>query len=121
MFVLLEHLIASGADPPADRHWDLLVDTAGSERVPTWRLALNPLAAAGPIPAERLPDHRRLYLEYEGPLSGGRGRVQRVDHGAARVARLDGDELTAELDGTHLRGRFEIVHRAPGALVFRRA
>ena len=29
-------------------------------------------------------DHRRAYLDYEGPVSGGRGSVVRVDHGTLR-------------------------------------
>ena len=32
----------------------------------------------GPISAERLPNHRRRYLRYEGGLSGDRGRVDRI-------------------------------------------
>ena len=27
------------------------------------------------------PDHRRLYLDYEGPVLGGRGEVNRIDSG----------------------------------------
>jgi len=30
---------------------------------------------------QRLADHRRRYLAYEGPISQGRGRVRRVDAG----------------------------------------
>jgi hypothetical protein len=31
--------------------------------------------------AERLPDHRRAYLDYEGPVSNGRGRVEKLTQG----------------------------------------
>jgi len=31
---------------------------------------------------ERTPDHRRLYLRFEGPLDGARGSVRRVGEGA---------------------------------------
>jgi hypothetical protein len=34
--------------------------------------------AAATFEAERLPDHRRVYLEYEGPVSNNRGTVRRV-------------------------------------------
>lgn len=51
----------------------------------TWEL---PKLPPGPLPAtfeqlgiRRLPDHRIDYLEYEGPVSNGRGTVQRVDFG----------------------------------------
>ena len=33
---------------------------------------------AAAFEAERLPDHRRVYLEYEGPVSSNRGTVRRV-------------------------------------------
>ncbi len=62
MFVLLEHDIAASPDSPArecDIHWDLLIEEAGHEQLPTWRLARDPLEAGGEIPAERIKDHRR--------------------------------------------------------------
>ncbi len=37
------------------------------------------------LPARRLGDHRRVYLEYEGPVSGDRGNVRRVDSGTYRM------------------------------------
>jgi len=33
------------------------------------------------VTATALPDHRKEYLEYEGPVSGNRGSVKRVDQG----------------------------------------
>jgi hypothetical protein len=37
------------------------------------------------LPLHRLPDHRRVYLEYQGPLSHGRGEVLRIDSGGYRA------------------------------------
>jgi len=37
------------------------------------------------FPAERIADHRAVYLEYEGPISGGRGAVERVAAGEASL------------------------------------
>ena len=34
------------------------------------------------VPAIPLPDHRSIYLEFEGPLSGDRGTVQQCDRGS---------------------------------------
>lgn len=42
-----------------------------------------PQAAA--FDAERIADHRPLYLEYQGPLSEGRGNVSRVAQGRCLV------------------------------------
>ena len=76
MFALLEHDTSmAAAVTPAERgrHWDLLVEVPGCERLPTWRLERNPLVDAGEISAQRIGDHRRRYLEYEGEISGGAG------------------------------------------------
>jgi hypothetical protein len=67
-FVLLEH------DHPRP-HWDLMLE-AGSV-LWTWRLPQVPSPPCT-LPVERLPDHRLLYLDYEGPVSGARGTVRRV-------------------------------------------
>jgi hypothetical protein len=123
MFVLLEHDTTTlHAPAPAGRdvHWDLLIEAPGRELLPTWRLAHNPVTTSGEIPAERLKDHRRLYLDYEGEISGGRGRVRRVDRGLATVERLDADTLVVALEGSVLRGRFEITCETGGQATLRR-
>lgn len=113
MFALLDHVTDT------DRHWDLLVEVPGRERLPTWRLTCDPSQAAGDVPAERIADHRPLYLDFEGVLSGQRGVVRRLDRGLAVVEALRGDEATFTLEGSVLRGRFDVV-RSPAGLVFRR-
>ncbi|MEZ6061623.1 MAG: DNA polymerase ligase N-terminal domain-containing protein [Planctomycetaceae bacterium] len=64
-FVILQH------DHPFP-HWDLLLESG--EVLESWRLLEQPRANSA-VAAERIPDHRRLYLEYEGPVSGNRGFV----------------------------------------------
>lgn len=54
---------------------------------------------------ERLADHRRLYLDYEGPIAGDRGVVRRVAVGDLRHATLDesrGELLVQWNDATGL-------------------
>jgi hypothetical protein len=60
-------------------HWDLLLEQGADCR--TWRLLDDP-AGPGPWRAEPLPPHRRLYLDYEGPVSGDRGTVHQWDAGS---------------------------------------
>jgi len=74
-FVILKH------DHPF-LHWDLLLEEASSAR--TWRLLRKPCLNE-PIAAERLPAHRLMYLDYEGPVSNNRGMVQRVLAGTYAV------------------------------------
>ncbi|MBI1323011.1 hypothetical protein GC170_07470 [bacterium] len=83
-FVVLKH------DWPGP-HLDLIIEmrnAAGADRLPTW--ALYPEWSFDQIfPRDRplagravpLDPHRREYLDYEGPVSGGRGTVKRGCHG----------------------------------------
>lgn len=45
-----------------------------------------------------LAEHRRAYLEYEGPVSGNRGAVRRVAGGSYKVLQNDPDTLVVELE-----------------------
>jgi hypothetical protein len=129
MFALLEHRQranaasttgAPGAAPEV--HWDLLVEIPGQERLPTWRLSANPIETDAPIAAARIQDHRRIYLDYEGPLSGERGWVRHLDRGEAHLqhAADPEGEITIELRGRFLNGEFRLVPAGP-ALSFRHA
>ncbi len=71
-FVLLRHQTAEN-----EYHWDFLFER---------ETACLTFSMTGELPfekakARRLPDHRLAYLEYEGPVSGNRGSVLRVDSG----------------------------------------
>jgi hypothetical protein len=126
MFVLLEHdtrdEAARGRRPGAGEvHWDLLIEVPGQERLATWRLAENPIEGSAEIAAERIGDHRRAYLDYVGELSGGRGSVRRLDRGASVLEEYSEHRVTADLEGEHLRGRYEVARLASGALLLRRA
>lgn len=67
----------------AEPHYDLMFETLPGSQLTTWR------SPAWPIEAEteltRLKDHRRLYLDYEGELTGHRGRVHRFAHGDCAI------------------------------------
>ncbi len=79
----------------------------------TWRL-LQPAAAGSEIPAEALPPHRLSYLDYEGPVSGNRGKVVRWDAGQY-VSVVDREEcVEVELHGERLNGRAVLRRAADG-------
>jgi hypothetical protein len=101
-FVVIEH------DHPRGRHWDLMLEIGSV--LATWALD-RPPDAAGPIPATSLPDHRTSYLDYEGPISGGRGSVSRWDAGEYQLHSRSETELTATLAGEKLTGRIFLTHR----------
>ncbi len=60
-------------------HYDLMFETAPNSPLLTWRSPSWPINK--PTPLLRLPDHRSTYLDYEGPISGDRGSVVRVERG----------------------------------------
>ena len=82
-------------------HWDLMLEQDDSLR--TWALDREPVAA-GEIAAEQLADHRLVYLEYEGPVSGNRGSVSRWDEGEYRVESETAEELVVTMWGRRLGG-----------------
>ncbi|MFQ5731082.1 MAG: DNA polymerase ligase N-terminal domain-containing protein [Planctomycetaceae bacterium] len=94
-FVVLEH------DHPF-LHWDFLLEAGKTLR--TWRLHARP-DAGGVIAAEPLPDHRPVYLDYEGPVSGGRGEVKRWDAGEFAWTEGTSDQCTVTLTGRKLAGQ----------------
>src|SRR5262245_24230462 len=96
-FVILEH------DHPS-LHWDLMLES--SEKLLTWRLAETPVVNKT-IVASPLPDHRVLYLDYEGEVSGGRGSVRRWDSGEYEWIRRTDEELAMRLSSRRVHG---IVH-----------
>lgn len=80
-FVILKH------DHPF-LHWDFLVE--GPELATTWRLMREPCVGE-PILAESIADHRLMYLDYEGPVAGDRGNVERVLSGIVAAERPSSD------------------------------
>jgi hypothetical protein len=72
-FVVLHH---TGHGEP---HFDLMLEVDGEAGLRAWRLSSWP---PGPgMTVTPLPGHRRVYLEYEGPVSRDRGQVRRVAAG----------------------------------------
>ncbi len=112
-FVLLKHLMPALAQRPT--HWDLMIELG--ERLLTFEMRELPIClprgVTQDIEVTRLADHRRAYLDYEGPLTAdtsgtGRGSVERVAGGRAQFVaaatstlirfQLTADELAAECE-----------------------
>ena len=103
-FVVLEH-----ETPPGEargRHWDFMLEVG--EALRTWALSEVP-GEGPPIEAAALGDHRRAYLDYEGPISGDRGTVARWDRGSYEIVDEAAGELTVELRGRRLIGRARLT------------
>ena len=99
-FVILEH------DHP-HLHWDLMLETGTVLR--TWRLA-KPPHPGEVITATAVFDHRLLYLDYEGPISGDRGRVVRWERGTFTGEVRVEKRIVVHLCGEHLHGFLRLEH-----------
>lgn len=73
-FALLFHRVPP-ADPRSD-HYDLLLEIPGT--LLSWELSVKPFQQDGTTIGRQLPNHRLLYLDYQGPLTGNRGQVEQV-------------------------------------------
>lgn len=93
-------------------HWDFLLETGESCR--TWRLH-SPPDSGGEIIAEQLPDHRLIYLTYEGPVSGNRGTVSLWDAGTYDTITFGSSEVRVRLSGRNLTGIAHITTSGDGS------
>jgi hypothetical protein len=97
-FVLLEHLW-NGV------HWDFMLERG--EILRTWAIDA-PVVSGRDLPARALGDHRRIYLEYEGEISGGRGQVRRLDSGTYQAVVWSAERVQIEVAGAQLAGEVEL-------------
>lgn len=103
-FVILRH------DHPM-LHWDLMLEEG--DVLATWRLPARPEGACT-MRAVKLGNHRLHYLDYEGPVSGGRGHVVRWDRGEYQRAdtgrlRLLGEKWQGEVTIREAGGEWTII------------
>lgn len=104
-FVILEHCWKG-------IHWDVMLEADDALR--TWAVDA-PIVADAELPARALADHRLAYLDYEGPVSGGRGSVRRLDRGDYRTLTWGPDRVVVELRGDQLAGELDLRRIAAGA------
>jgi len=109
-FVVLLH--ETPADYERGTHFDLMLEK--EEVLLTWALDRLPTAGSS-VEAERLPDHRLMYLDYEGPVSGDRGNVRRVDAGDFTWIEQQPRGYKALVRGQMLAGRLVIEQGAENA------
>jgi hypothetical protein len=108
-YAILRHDPPPGSDRPV--HWDFMLEEA--EALKTWSLERAP-AHDTAIRAKQLPDHRKAYLTYEGPVSENRGSVTRCDAGSYFIERSDNREMVVRLAEGSLAGIARIVRCESG-------
>ena len=103
-FVILYHQMP--AESKRASHWDLMLETGQVLR--TWALDDQPQPGSV-INATALSDHRLAYLDYEGPVSGNRGVVERWDEGEYRLRSNTASQWQIELRGKRLACDVELA------------
>ncbi len=98
-YVILHHRAS------ASEHWDLLLEHDGA--LLTWQLP-SPHLSTLPLRARRIANHRLAYLEYEGPLTGDRGTVTRVEAGRVTIRDLNDTLCAFDLSGGRFEGAFRL-------------
>lgn len=97
-FVVLRH------EQDGHHHFDLMIDTGAA--LATWKMSEPPeTIRVSPLDCVRLPDHRRRYLDYEGPLTENRGEVTRHDAGYCIVHACSAACWEVTFCGGEFRGR----------------
>jgi hypothetical protein len=97
-FVLLEHNW-NGV------HWDFMLEDGDVLR--TWAID-EPIVSGRDLRARALGEHRKIYLDYEGEIAGGRGYVRRIDEGTFRVLVWSREHVRARVSGAQLVGEVDL-------------
>ena len=92
-------------------HWDLFLEDCAVLR--SWRL-FGVLMPGVAVPAEATPEHRLLYLDYEGFVSEGRGQVTRVDAGTFDWETQSPEIMPMRIFGQRFQGRLTLVKHSVG-------
>lgn len=100
-FVILAHHAPDGL------HWDLMLEW--DDALKTWSLSRQPDQYGLALEGTPLPDHRTLYLEYEGLISDGRGEVRRWDAGRFTLLDDTSGGLLLKLEGKRLAGIYSLT------------
>ncbi len=106
-FVILHHQPIDGEQNQFTEHWDFMVEDG--EGLATWQLSKNPIDdPKATITANRIGKHRKAYLNYEGPVSNGRGAVRRIESGHCIIHKAVPSGWTLEFIEDHLEQRIEL-------------
>ena len=100
-FAVLKHVRQT------DIHWDLLLQLPDRPLLATWQIHLDPAAwklQFAVIPAIAIPDHRLIYLDFEGQIPGGRGHVTHVDGGVLKLQSVEENFISGYVQGHNLNG-----------------
>ena len=110
-FVVLHHTDWPGRPD----HYDLMLQFAPGEDddsavLKTFATTRNEFPSPL-VPLKKISDHRRAYLELQGPVGGDRGQIARLDGGELRLlspAEPAWQNVRVEFFGQNLRGVYQL-------------
>jgi hypothetical protein len=104
-FSILRHDLDDGSF-----HFDWMFESHSGSALRTWSVpeGVDPCREFRGL-CRRLADHRPIYLAYQGPLSGQRGTVKRIDQGEFCLRANSEENWQALLDGERMRGSVEFT------------
>ena len=120
-FVLLHHECPPSFPRPS--HWDFMLERGGIlqtwvlvELPANWQtsLGMDPSGPRNNVPVQKIGDHRPEYLTIEGPLSGERGAVRRIEQGDYSIVAESDGLLEVRLSGDRLQGIAKLSREAGG-------
>lgn len=103
-------------------HWDLLLEqpTGFGEKLLAFAAPTPPEEWGHTVVVEQLPEHRLVYLDYQGPVSGNRGSVSRVLDGTIQWQECSATSLIAAVQSPGIRADTVKVHMKQGELRIRK-
>ncbi len=105
--VLLHHTTRTGS------HYDWLLTDPRDPQGKLWtarcELPSEHWLGAGRLALEPIQPHRRVYLTYQGPITGGRGSVQRIDEGTFVPRLWTQSRIVIELNFQHCVAEIEMT------------
>ena len=104
---------------PTGCHHDWLVGTPEYLSAPDsrlWTARISPASrdwrSLGRFDMTQLPPHRRVYLDYQGPISDGRGAVMRVDQGSVVIRQWARDRIVWDVQLRLFKGCVEATRQS---------
>lgn len=105
--------------PTEKAHFDFMIEE--NETLLTWRLSENAMKnflAGIKVFAQRIADHRKKYLTYEGPITCDRGMVKIVDKGECTALHIDENVQQYAIKGLILHGSLSIQKKKGATAIF---
>jgi len=103
-FVILKHSRLGQA------HFDLMLET--DDCLLTWRIDAPPEdLTTKPVIAEKIFDHDKKFLTYEGPVNKGAGSVEIADAGELKIETHSPNRIALTIKGEIARGPFTLTRK----------